>query len=647
MSGNLLQADRGAELTTPVGKDVLALVDFSGSEGLGELFEYHLEAVSEQENIDFDQAIGQGCMVKLKTDDGKTRIFHGIMTEAQWTGWHREYWRYHIVLRPWLWLLGHKADCRIFLDKTVKDIIQEVFTKAGFSDFEFRTTASYDKIDYCVQYRESDLAFVCRLMEHFGIYYFFEPSEGKHTMVMADSRSSHKTIPDLPKVTFNPSAGAYQDEEQTLHHWVSQRRFRTGKVQFNDYDYQQPKKDLTAPKEASEKYAHSKLEVYDYFYKYDDKGKGEHLAQFRLEAEQAIDHRRRSEGDAASLYPGGLVTVEKHSSAKENGEYLIVGASHQYTAQQYRSGADEGTRGYRGTFLFQPSDRPFRNLPLTPKPRIYGIHTARVVGKNGEESEEISTDEQGRIWVQFHWDREPQKSCPIRVAHVWAGKKWGGIFIPRVGMEVVVDFLEGDPDRPLVTGCVYNGDNKPPYDLPDNKTMAGCKSDSSKGGNGYNEFVLEDKKGSEKIRMHGEKDHEVVIKNSESWTVGEIFPSPQGSPSRDVTLKNGDDNLTLDMGHHNVTLQMGNQTIALSMGNQTINLDAGQQTTTAMQGITLNVCFGVSSISITPSSISIMSPQINLIGEAGVNIMAPAGVNIGTMLNTPALNAPLVNGMPL
>jgi type VI secretion system secreted protein VgrG len=649
MSGNLLQADRGAELSTPLGEDVLALVDFSGSEGLGELFEYHVEAVSQQENIDFDRAIGQGCAVKLKTDDGKTRIFHGIMTEAQWIGWHREYCRYHIVLRPWLWLLAHKADCRIFLDKTVKDIIQEVFNKAGFTDFEFRTTASYDNIEYCVQYRESDLAFVCRLMEHYGIYYFFEPSEGKHTMVLADSRSSHKTIPDLPKVTFNPSAGGYQDEEQTLSRWVSQRHFRTGKVQFNDYDYQQPSKDLKAPKEASEKYAHSKLEVYDYHYKYDDKGKGEDHAQFRLEAEQAIDHRRRAEGDAASLYPGGLVTVEKHPSSKENGEYLIVGASHQYTAQQYRSGADEATQGYNGTFLFQPSDRPFRSLPLTAKPRIYGIHTAKVVGKKGEESEEISTDEQGRIWVQFHWDREPQKSCPVRIAQVWAGKNWGGIFIPRVGMEVVVDFLEGDPDRPLVTGCVYNGTNTPPYDLPDNKTMAGWKSQSSKGGNGYNEFLFEDKKGSEKIRMHGEKDHEVVIKNSESWTIGEIFPSPQGSPSRNVTLKNGDDNLTLNMGHQNLTLQLGNQTISLQMGNQTINLEAGQQTTSAMQGITLNVCFGVSAISITPESISIMSPEINLIADAGVNIMAAAGVNIGTVLNTPELNAAAatVSGIPL
>ncbi len=624
MSPSLLQADRRAEFTSPLGKDVLVLTDFSGSEGLGELFEYHIEALSDKENIDFDPAIGQGCMVKLKTDDGKTRIYHGVMTEAQWIGWRDEFCRYRAVLRPWLWLLGHKADCRIFLDKTVKDIIQEVFSKAGFTDFEFRTTGSYDKIEYCVQYRESDLAFVSRLMEHFGIYYFFEPSDGKHTLVMADSRSSHKPVPDLPKVAINLAAGSYQDVEQTLSDWVSQRRFRTGKVHFNDYDYLQPKKDLKAPKEASEKYTHAKLEVYDYHHKYDQKGKGENHAKFRLEAEQAIDHRRSGSGDAASLHPGGLVTVEKHPNDKENGEYLIVHASHHFTSQHYRSGVGAGPQGYSGAFVFQPSDRPFRSLPLTPKPRIYGIHTAKVVGKKGEDSEEISTDEHGRIWVQFHWDREPQKTCPIRVAQVWAGKKWGGMFIPRVGMEVVVDFLEGDPDRPLVTGCVYNGDNKPPYDLPDNKTMAGMKSDSSKGGNGYNEFVFEDKKGSEKIRMHGEKDHEVVIRNSESRTIGEIFPSPQGSPSRETTLKMGDDKLTLNMGHQDVTLNMGNQNVTLQIGNQTINLMLGMQTTNAMQGITLNVMFGLSSISITPASITMLSPTINLTAMAAVNIQAPA-----------------------
>src|SRR5260370_37265376 len=192
-------------------------------------------------------------------------------------------------------------------------------------------------------------------------------------MVMADSRSSHKPSSDLPKVAFNPAAGSYQDEEQTLSDWVSQRRFRTGKVHFNDYDYLQPKKDLKAPKEAAEKYTHAKLEVYDYHHKYDEKDKGENHAQFRLEAEQAIDHRRTGSADAASLHPRGLVTVEKHPTSKENAEYLIVHASHHFASQHYRSGAGAGPQAYNGPFVFHPTDRPFPTLPLTPNPPTFGI----------------------------------------------------------------------------------------------------------------------------------------------------------------------------------------------------------------------------------------------------------------------------------
>src|ERR1700681_413266 len=242
--GKLGQSERIGEFSTPLGKDVLVLTRFSGSEGLGELFEYHIEAVSEQENIDFDQAIGQNCQVKLKAYNGKTRIFNGVMTQARWVGVKESFHHYDMVLRPWFWLLGNKADCRIFLDKNVKDIIQDVLTKDGFTDYEFRTTGSYDKIEYCVQYRESDLAFCSRLMEQYGIYYFFEHSDGKHTLVMADSRSSHKAVPDLPKVPFIPLTKAELRTEQHLYEWVSERRFRTGKVQFNDYDYLKPRKNL-------------------------------------------------------------------------------------------------------------------------------------------------------------------------------------------------------------------------------------------------------------------------------------------------------------------------------------------------------------------------------------------------------------------
>jgi type VI secretion system secreted protein VgrG len=621
----LTQDKRAAQLTTPLGKDVLVLASFVASEGLSELFEINVEALSEQENIDFDKAIGQSCTIKHITYDNKIRYHNGILTATRRLGKSDDLFHYNLVLRPWFWLLGRRADCRIFLEKDVKQIISKVFKKAGFSDFVFRTNGDFPKIPYCVQYRETDLAFCSRMMEHWGIYYFFEHVDGKHMLVMADSRTSHKSIQDLPKLPFIQQHAGAARGQQHVHSWVSDRKLRTGKVHFNDYDYLQPGKDLKSPKESQEKYAHSKLEMYDYHHKYDEKDKGENHAQFRLEAEQALDHRRSIHGDAASIHPGGLVTVERHPTSSENQEYLIVGARHMYSSQQYRSGGGSGN--YSGSYDFLPSSRPFRSLPRTPKPRIYGIQTAKVVGKKGEEGEEISTDEHGHIWVQFHWDREPKKSCPVRVAQTWAGKQWGAIFIPRIGMEVVVDFLEGDPDRPLVTGCVYNGDNKVPYDLPANKTMTGWKSDTSRHNGGYNEFVFDDKRDSEKIRMHGERDYELIVKNAWKSTVGESFAPPNGDASRSVTIKNGDDQLTVEKGNQTTQVK-----VAIS--------------TTADASITLKV--GPSTVTITPGSISLHSPTISITSEGAINIFGSA-VNVGGVLNTPMLNAgaATVSGIPI
>jgi type VI secretion system secreted protein VgrG len=613
------------ELITPLGKDVLVLQKFDGTEGLGELFQFTVDALSEKENIDFDKALGQSCTIKLKTYQDKTRIFDGILTQAQWIEKVEDYYHYRLVLRPWFVLLGHRADCRIFLDKNVKDIIKDVFTKAGFGDYEFKTTADYDTIPYCVQYRETDLAFCSRLMERYGIYYFFKHAEGKHTLVVADSPSSHEANSDAPKLPYSPLGVRELDMEQRLGAWTSQRRFCTGKVQFNDYDYLKPPKKLLAPSEASEKYAHSKLEVYDYPGKYDEQNKGEKLSKFHLQAEQCFDHRRLVDGDAPSLFSGSLVTVEKHPTSSENREYLVVHCNHSYGTQQYRVAAGQvPAEIYRGVYELLPSEVPFRMLPQTPKPRIYGIQTAKVVTKKGEDGEEISTDEHGRIWVKFFWDREPQKTCPIRVAQVWAGKQWGGQFIPRVDMEVVVEFLEGDPDRPLVTGCVFNGDNKYPYDLPGNKTQSGCKTDSSKGHSGYNELMFEDKQGSEDIRMHGQKDHHVTILNSETWDIGQNFMPPKGSPSRTTTLENGDDQLTI---------QMGDQTISIPMG---------RQTTTAMLTITHSV--GATTVTLTPATKTDESPILNRSAETVINDTAGAIINI----TAPLINlngAVLINGM--
>ena len=602
--GNLTQANRMAALKTPLGEDVLVLKSFSGSEGLGELFEFQIDAFSEQKSIDFDDALGQPCTVRLKTYQGKERFFCGVLAHARWAGVERQYFNYKLTLRPWFWLLAHRANCRIFLDKKVTKIIEDVFTDAGFSngtDFKFKTHGEYDNIDYCVQYRETDYAFVSRLMEQYGIYYYFEHTDGQHTMILADSLSSHDAIENLPQVPFHYERAKSDRIEQQLNEWTSDRRFRSGKIEFNDYDYLKPPKNLRAPYEAPKR---AKFEVYDYPGKYDDQEKGKKFAQFRLEAEQAIDRRRMSDGDAPSLFPGGLVTVKEHPISGENQQYLVIRAGHRFGTQYYGSVRDQqDAPGYSGSYEFLPKDYQFRNLPLTPKPRIYGIQTAKVVAKKGEDGEEISTDEHGRIWVKFFWDREPQKTCPIRVAQVWSSKQWGGQFIPRIDMEVVVEFLEGDPDRPLVTGCVYNGDNKYPYDLPDNKTQSGLKSDSSKGHDGYNELMFEDKKGSELVRFHAEKDLESKIEHDETRKVG-----------NDQTLTvQGNQSETIDQARSVKVMMNDSLTVTL---NRTVTVMA-MDSLTATTSITL-IC-GASSITLLPSSIVINSPSILLSGPTAMS----------------------------
>ena len=409
------QDNQPAQLLTPFGKDYLVLTGFESTEGIGELFQINVSALSETENINFDNAIGQLCHVKLKAFGATVRFFSGILTEARYVGRGQDMHNYSLVLRPWLWLLAHRADCRIFLDKNVKEIIQEVFTRAGFGqgeDFEFKTQEDYEPIPYCVQYRETDFTFVTRLMEEFGLYYHFEHSERGHLLILADSTASHVLNEDLPTATY--SKATKTGPKQYFYDWISERRFSTGRFELNDYDYRDPSKNLIASKETSESYTHSRLEFYDYPGRYNEEGKGEKFARFRLEAEQSFDRRRYSDGNAPSLFPGTLVDLEEHPVPAENRRYLVLRCGHRLFGQSYRSdgGSAEGDVVQRANYELLPSHRPFRMLPTTPKPRIYGIQTARVVGHKGEENEEISTDKNAHIWVQFFWDREPKDLLP-------------------------------------------------------------------------------------------------------------------------------------------------------------------------------------------------------------------------------------------
>lgn len=580
MSDELKQKGRISSLSTPLGQDKLVLSRFEGTEGLSELFEFRIEALSKSGEVDFDQLLGRSCTATMDFYADGDRDFDGLLVEAQAIGMREDIYVYRMVLRPTLWLLSRTTNCRIWHDLDAFQIISEVLGEREVAFRDARTRKSLPKLEYCVQYRETDFAFVSRLMEQHGIYYFFEHEKGRHTMVLCDAMSSHKLIPDGHEVRFIPVAVSSHIHEQCVYHWSSERRFRSGKVELRDYNFKTPNARMDGTSASSAGYAHSKLELYDYPGKHKDQGEAQRYAEIRLDAEQALDHRRYAAGEAPTLFPGGLVTITEHPIDSENGNYLVLRATHHFSTELFRSGSGAAAmndRPYQGNYELLPQKRVFRAPLMTPKPVIHGPHTAKVVAQHGVNGEEIDTDEHGRIRVRFHWDRDDKRSCWVRVAQMWASNKWGGQFIPRIGMEVVVEFLEGDPDRPLVVGAVYNADNMYPYSLPANKTQSGVKSDSSKGHNGYNEVMLEDKKMSEQIRVHAEKDLNTTILNAETRKIGERFKPPLGAASRETTLLMGDDKLTIQSGNRETTVAVSDKlTIGLQ---QEIKVGATQSST--------------------------------------------------------------------
>jgi type VI secretion system secreted protein VgrG len=609
MAADLRQFQRTASFDTPMGKDVFSLVRFEAQEALSELFTFQIEASSKTENANLQSIMGQKCSVKMTLKNGSHRIFNGTLVDAQWHGKENDLYLYRFTLRPWFWLLSQRADCRIFKNKTAIEIIKQIFAKEETASFDDRTSDGLEKIDYCVQYRETDLDFVLRLMEQYGIYYYFKHVEGDHKLVLSDSRSSHDPIEAAAQPTFAGAGTAYPLMPVTsrlprhiehMTHWSTMRRLQTGKIALKDYDFEQSGSDLTARAEEGFDKAKS-YEAYDYPRSYIKRGEGEHFARVRVQAKQAQDDRRFAAGDAPSLNPGALMKLAAHQTSTENIEYLVVRASHSFTGQSYRSGSgDEST--YSGTYEFQKSDRRFRAPLLTPRPTVYGPHTAKVVGdRNQGEEGDIDVDEFGRIFLRFHWDREDEStSCRTRVAQMWSGKNWGGQVIPRIGQEVIVEFLEGNPDLPLVTGTVVNDQHKPPYTLPDNKTQSGLKSESTDGAgfsDCYNEIKFEDRKGQEVFSMQAEKDHEVLVKSKETREIGPDYQD--GGYSRETTLKKGNDKLDIQNGKLDVEAR------------DEINLKVGQST-----------------IKMLPTSIEISSPTIVITSVAKTEVRSDAVVII-------------------
>ncbi|MFC1636694.1 type VI secretion system Vgr family protein [Planctomycetota bacterium] len=515
------QKNRELAIETPLGADVLLLVHMSGTEELGRLFEYNLELASENQQIKAEDIVGKNVTIRLDLGAGRTRYFNGhVSCFTQLTSAGRLA-RYRAIVVPWLWFLSRTADCRIFQEKTVPEIIKQIFRDRGFTDFEDGLSGSYHTWEYCVQYRETEYSFVSRLMEQEGIYYYFKHENGKHSLVLADSYSAHEPYPEFGELKYH-SADKGTATEECISDWMVETHLQPGSCALQDFDFTNTKKDLKARAIINRKHSHASFEIYDYPGEYTETGDGEGYARKRIEELQAQYEVATAESDSRGICTGFIFSLADHPRSDRNREHLITSANYTIQGDEIFSADGASECIYSCSFSAIDSSQPFRSPRITAKPSISGPQTAIVVGPSGEE---IHTDKYGRVKVKFHWDRyskaDENSSCWIRVAQVWAGKNWGAIYIPRIGQEVIVEFLEGDPDRPIITGRVYNAQAKPPYDLPGNKTMSTLKSNSSKGGDGFNEIRFEDKKNEEQIFIHAEKDEDVRVKNDVKEWVGQ------------------------------------------------------------------------------------------------------------------------------
>lgn len=640
------QDNRLIQVFTPLDKDALLLRSFSGQEGISQPFQFELQMHSENHAIDFKRVVGHGATIQLMMPGGEHRYINGIISAFTQGGTIAlgdgkdavELSEYRGTMVPWLWLLTRTSDSRIFQNLSVPDILEKIFLEYGFTNFEKRLHGTYEPREYCVQYRETDFNFVSRLLEEEGIFYFFEHERYRHVLVLADDPSEIKACEFQPHVDFNSVAGPDVDRQVVSELSVSQE-VRTGKYTVKDFNFEQPTLNLTADSAGADE---RHLEIYDYPAEYRKKGQGERLARIRMEQEDIAVRTVYGSSTCRGFVSGCRSEVRSHHRADLNQPYTLVSLYHSCSqGENYRSNLAQASEAFNYSNSFQavPHAVHYRPPRRTPVPLVNGSQTAIVVGPK---SEEIYTDEYGRVKVQFHWDREgnsdEKSSCWVRVSQNWAGKQWGAIFLPRIGQEVIVHFMEGDPDQPIITGRVYNGESMPPYDLPAEKTKSAIKSCSSevkkehdefrfKDKKGFNEIRFEDKKGSEQLFLHAEKDQDNRVKNDSREFVAAYrhlivgaHQSERVLGAKHTTVKGGvnekvDGTVSQRIGADLHQKIAANQ--ALEAGGE-IHFKAGTNTVIE-SGSTLTLKVGESFINIDPTGVYIQGAivTVNCGGTAG------------------------------
>lgn len=549
-------------IETPFGAEAVLLVGLRGEERMSGLFQFDLELVSMDRALDFKKIIGKGVTVTIKLSHGIDRYFHGICTRFRQAGRADKQTLYRAELHPWLWLLTRTTDSRIFQNESVPEIVKKIFSDLGQSDFEEALKGTYAKREYCVQYQETAFAFVSRLLEDEGIHYFFKHAKGKHTLVLCDDSGANPPCPGLAKARYFGTVGGSLFNEDAVTECELSEEIVVGGYATSDYNFETPSTSLLATADGEG----GKLKLFEFPGEHATKGDGEARAKLRIEEEEAFQRRLFGSSYCRAFSAGHLFTLVEHDRDDlNNKQYVLSSVSHAAENEEYRN-----------TFEAFPKEIPFRPRRVTLRPIIAGSQTAMVVGKKGEE---IWTDAYGRIRVHFYWDRlgkkDDKSSCWMRVAQGWAGKGWGAFFLPRIGQEVIVSFLGGDPDRPIVTGSVYNAEQTVPYGLPGAQTKSTILGRSTKNGTAGNEIRFEDLKGSEELFEHAQKDMVFVVEHD--WTIS-VHHDKTETIDHDDTLSVGHDQTVTVTKNRSVTVEEGDQSLTVGKGNRSVEVSKGSET---------------------------------------------------------------------
>ncbi|MBK8811992.1 MAG: type VI secretion system tip protein VgrG [Acidobacteria bacterium] len=681
---NYIQDNRVIAIETLFGKDVLLLYEMDGAEAISDLFEFDLSMHSTNHGLPLDALIGENATVSIRLPDGSVRFVNGIVSEFRHSGTFllrdgRDaslLSHYEAKLVPWFWALKLNRDCRIFQNKNVPEIVREIFGEHSSASFQMRLTGDYPRREYCVQYRESDFDFISRLLEEEGIFYFFEHSESDHKLILSDSPVHFRPSPFHPLIDFTEVA---KDDltEAVISKWQAGRQMRSERFELKDFNFRNPTLDLTANLAGSKNPAHQ-LEVYDYPGEYESREVGEKIVRVRYEEEKSREVSILAKTNGRGFQAGFQFKLQGHPRLEFNRDYVVLKIEHRASSiGAFRSGDNSEAFSYECRLSCLPHPTNFRPTRKSPIPKIQGTQTAIVVGPKGEE---IFVDKHGRVKVQFHWDRigkrNEKSSCWIRVSQPWAGTGFGGITIPRIGQEVIVDFLEGDPDRPIITGRVYNGASMPPYELPANKAHSGLMSRSTPGGGSenFNGIRMDDGVGAEMMQIQAEKDEDILVKNDKSETVGnnetiEIGVDRSENVGNNESLTVGNDqqisignNRSEDVGN-NESVKIGNNrntTVSsndvLSVGltrthsvgiNEAINIGAAQEVSIgAVQIVSVGIAqinnIGLKQKTSAGKEISLSAPRIVLTATEELTLKCGAGIITFDAAGNITIKAPLV-----